>query len=208
MSKKLVLQLLLFFPLLVNCQTFDFDKYYGDYIGILSSEIKNPDRLKHYMLLSLEKNFCGINFNQLEDQKFIPLTNDITCYNWNYKCKLTALLDNRLQIQSTNFYFTLEAIDSLRLIIKNSTYLQYVGDTIYRVTCHRYKGDPLSSGWSYLPAYNQSLGESIWGLNYYIDYPEKPVWYFYNFETNNRTFVPDSLFSHPLTQKIRNKIKK
>jgi len=181
MNTLLLLQIVLFFPLLVNCQTFILDNYYGYYIGISLSDLQNPDKLKYYMLLTLEKNFCALSFNQLGDEKFIPLSDDIMCYNWDYKCKLTTLPDNRLQIQSNNFYFTLKTIDSLRLKIENSTYLQYIGDTIYRVTGQTYKGDQLANGWSYIPAYNPSLGESIWGLNYYIDYPEKPVWYFYNF---------------------------
>ena len=207
MNKNLVLYTFLLFPFLGNCQNFNMENMYGYYIGISLSNIKNKFEIKHYMVLALEKNFYAINFNQLGDQKTMAYSDDIIGLKWDYKCTAKVLSNNHLQIQSKNFYFNLKMIDSLTLKIEGSTYLQYIGDTLYRVSARRYNGDLLDNGWAYLPYYNQNGAEEIYVLNSYLDYPQAPVWYYYNLEANRRIYIPDSLYFHPLTKKIRSRIK-
>lgn len=206
MKKSLVLQILLFLHFLGTCQNLNLNDYYGYYIGISNQDIKSQYDLKYYMLLTLQKGFCGINFNQPGEEKWMRMSDDIIAPHWAYQCSVIAIPDNQFKIESKSFFFSLKSIDSLRLKIENSTFTQYIGDTIYRITARKYKDDELYYSWSYFPVFVTSLGENIWRLNDKIMYPDKPVWYFINFITDYRTILPDSLFSHPLTKKIKNRL--
>ena len=189
MKKKYILQVLLLVPLIGNCQNFNIDNLYGYYIGISTSEIKNQSEIKHYMVLELTKNSYAINFNQLGDQRTFAYTDDIIAFKWDYQCTLSVLPDNSFQIKSNNFYFTLRSIDSLTLKIEGSTYLQYIGDTLYRVSARRFKGDYLANGWEYMPFYSQSSGDEIYILNSHLEYPQTPVWHYYNLEPFSHTYI-------------------
>ena len=201
---KFVLQILLWLPFAGMCQTIYLNDYYGYYIGISQKEIKSTDQLKYYMLLTLCKNFCGVDFNQPGGKKWIAVTDDIIAPYWANHCEISNNANNQIQIQSDTFFFSLRPIDTLMLKIENSSFKEYVGDTLYRVSGRRYNDTMIWSGWTYCPVFNPNGGEEWWRLNENIIYPYKPVWYYWY----SQTIISDSLFNHPLTKKIRKKLLK
>ena len=205
---KYLIHILLLIPLLGNCQNFNMENSFGFYIGISSSDIKSGSEIKPYMLLVLRKNFYAINFNQLEAERMVAYSDDIIGPKWDYKCSMSIFMDNSFLIKSNNFYFILQRIDSLTLKIEGTTFTQYIGDTLYRVSSTRYNGDFLDNGWAYLPYSCSSMGEEIYILNYYLSFPQMPVWYYWNIETNSHIYRSDSLHIHPLIKKIKKKLEK
>ncbi len=206
MKRLVVIFFFQLFSLISLSQTLSLENYYGIYMGIDTSDIYGFGEVKKDLILSIEKNQFELEFNQLDNKKWFHLTPDINAPKWDYSGNLTILEDNLIRLRSGNLFFDLKVIDSLRLKIVISNKQNFINDTLYRVSGRRYIGESFLSDWTYYP--NSSiLGETIWFSDYYITYPVNPVWYYNDYAKGTHVIIKDSLYSNPLTKKIRKEIK-